>query len=367
MKLAVLTAFLPFRLPPQSSQRARLPDGLPAGLCLAAALALGACSSAAPRRAPVEDRVPVVRPAGAATPAASTANPSPAAVPAPQAAVPVIKPPPPGQENAGKPGYYSVKPGDTLARIGLETGQNWRDIARWNGLDNANLVEVGQVIRVAPPPGEVQAPVAVVQTRPVSPPARVDTRPLDPRTPAPGATPGAGALPPTAQAPTAPGAPAVVAPAPVASAPSPPVAAATAPAPAAAAAGSSSATREEDDITWSWPSGGPVMAGFDDSRSKGLVLGGRAGDAVLAAADGRVVYAGSGLRGYGNLVIVKHNANYLSAYAHNRALLVKEDQTVRRGQRIAEMGDSEAERVQLHFEIRRLGKPVDPARLLPNR
>jgi lipoprotein NlpD len=106
---------------------------------------------------------------------------------------------------------------------------------------------------------------------------------------------------------------------------------------------------------------------FDDARSKGLAISGRAGDPVLAAADGRVVYAGSGLRGYGNLVIVKHSANYLTAYAHNQSLLVREDETVRRGQKIAEMGSSDAERVQLHFEIRRQGKPIDPARLLPPR
>ena len=109
------------------------------------------------------------------------------------------------------------------------------------------------------------------------------------------------------------------------------------------------------------------MTPFDEQRSKGLAIGGKVGDPVLAAADGRVVYAGSGLRGFGNLVIVKHNNTYLSAYAHNQVLLVKEDQLVRRGQKIAEMGSSEAERVQLHFEIRRQGKPVDPARLLPPR
>jgi lipoprotein NlpD len=110
-----------------------------------------------------------------------------------------------------------------------------------------------------------------------------------------------------------------------------------------------------------------VVTPFDDNRSKGLAIGGKAGDPVLAAADGRVVYAGSGLRGYGNLVIVKHNNTYLTAYAHNQALLVKEDQLVRKGQKIAEMGSSDADRVQLHFEIRRQGKPVDPARLLPSR
>jgi lipoprotein NlpD len=111
-----------------------------------------------------------------------------------------------------------------------------------------------------------------------------------------------------------------------------------------------------------------VNSPFDEARGvKGLSITGKAGDPVLAAADGRVVYAGSGLRGYGNLVIVKHNNTYLTAYAHNQALLVKEDQAVRRGQKIAEMGSSDADQVKLHFEIRRLGRPVDPARLLPTR
>jgi lipoprotein NlpD len=110
-----------------------------------------------------------------------------------------------------------------------------------------------------------------------------------------------------------------------------------------------------------------VLQGFDEQRNKGVDIGGKAGDAVLAAADGRVVYAGSALRGYGNLVILKHNSTFLSAYAHNQTLLVKEDQVVKRGQRIAEMGSTDAERVQLHFEIRRDGKPVDPARYLPAR
>jgi len=106
---------------------------------------------------------------------------------------------------------------------------------------------------------------------------------------------------------------------------------------------------------------------FDDARNKGLVFRGKAGDPVYAAADGRVVYAGSGLRGYGNLIILKHNATYLTAYAHNQTLLVKDDQNVKRGQKIAEMGSSDADSVQLHFEIRKQGKPIDPARLLPPR
>ncbi len=138
-------------------------------------------------------------------------------------------------------------------------------------------------------------------------------------------------------------------------------------APAAAPSAPAPAREGDEEINWAWPAAGPVATGFDDVKSKGLAITGRAGDPVLAAADGRVVYSGSGLRGYGNLIIVKHNATYLTAYAHNQTLLVKEDQAVRRGQKIAEMGSSDADRVQLHFEVRRQGKPIDPARLLPPR
>ena len=268
---------------------------------------LAACASPV-NRAPVEDRVP------ARGGTAATAATPPSVAPAEAAKLP------PGSENLGKPGYYAVKAGDTLMRIGLETGQNWRDIGRWNGIDNPNSLEVGQVLRVVPPgiDPSAAAPRGVPGTA-----ARIETRPLDAR-------PAAGA--------------------------------ASAPTPAAAA------PRDADDeIAWGWPASGTVSAPFDEVRTKGLVFGGKAGDPVLAAADGRVIYAGSGLRGYGNMVIVKHNNSYLTAYAHNQALLVKEDQVVRKGQKIAEMGSSDAERVQLHFEIRRLGKPVDPARLLPPR
>jgi len=239
----------------------------------------------------------------------------------------------PGAENAGKAGYYTVKPGDTLIRVGLDSGQNWKDLVKWNALANPDIIEVGQVLRVVPPGVDA----AAAGTRPVTS-GKVDAKPLDGR-PVPPATAGS--------------APVTTATAPVAAAPAP------APAPPA---------REgDDDVNWAWPASGPVAAGFDEGRSKGLVIAGKAGDPVFAAADGRVMYAGSGLRGYGNLVIVKHNGTYLTAYAHNQTLLVKEDQAVRRGQKIAEMGASDAERVQLHFEIRRQGKPVDPSRLLPPR
>jgi lipoprotein NlpD len=109
------------------------------------------------------------------------------------------------------------------------------------------------------------------------------------------------------------------------------------------------------------------VASFDEAKNKGLDIAGKAGDPVLAAADGRVVYAGAGLRGYGNLIIVQHNKTYLTAYAHNQTLLVREDQSVRKGQKIAEMGSSDADRVKLHFEVRKQGRPVDPAKVLPNR
>lgn len=314
-------------------------------LLLGAACALTACTTAN-HRAPVEERQPPPRtgvtvvgtPASApaaATPVAAAASAPAAAASAPGAPADAAKPLP-GAENAGKPGYYTVKPGDTMIRIGLESGQNWRDIARWNGIDNPNVLEVGQVLRVAPPPSEA------VTVRPVAPPGAVPGRPLETR-------PAEAASAPATPAPTAP--------------PAPPAPAAT-PVPSAPA---QTARDPEEGIVWSWPAAGPVVTAFDDVRSKGLAIAGRAGDPVLAAADGRVVYAGSGLRGYGNLVIVKHSANYLTAYAHNQSLLVREDDAVRRGQRIAEMGSSDAERVQLHFEIRRQGKPIDPARLLPPR
>lgn len=287
------------------------------------AVVLVACSSK-PQRAPVESRPvphkPIATAVAASAPSAAGGT----------AATPEAKPLP-GAENAGKPGYYTVKPGDTLIRISLEQGQRWRDIWRWNQLEDPNRIEVGQVLRVVPP--EVDA--SAVSASGVAA-ARVETRPLEAR--------------PAAAAASAPAASAASAPAAPASAP------AAAP------------PKEADDgMNWQWPAAGALVGGFEDGKRLGIEISGKAGDPVLAAADGRVVYAGSGLRGYGNLVIVKHNAAYLTAYAHNQTLLVKEDQPVQRGQRIAEMGSSDAERVQLHFEIRRQGKPVDPLKLLPVR
>ncbi|HEY8881272.1 MAG TPA: peptidoglycan DD-metalloendopeptidase family protein [Roseateles sp.] len=280
---------------------------------LTTSLLLSACGVTPRHPAPVEDRNP--------QPAAAAATPAPAA----SAAVPEVKPPLPGAENAGKPGYYTVKPGDALIRIALDNGQSWRDVAKWNSLENPNRIEVGQVLRVVPPGVDPSS----VTAKPIASAGKVDTRPLDAK---------------------------------------PPVDAASAPVPApTSTAAPAAASGEEDNLAWGWPVTQSVSAGFDEQRNKGLDFAGKPGDPVFAVADGRVVYAGSGLRGYGNLVIIKHNNTYLTAYAHNRAMLVEQDQVVRKGQRIAEMGSTESDSVKLHFEVRKLGKPVDPAKLLPAR
>ena len=298
-------------LPRRPSGRAAVP-----ALLLALVMMLAACST--PRhRAPVESRANGPRPPATATvpKAPQDGEPSPGSVEAGPSSTGMQ----PDAVDAGA-GSYVVKPGDTLLRIALSHGRSWREIARWNQLDDPNRLEVGQVLRVTPPPGEEAASAAPAEAAQPAQPAAV------PATPARGtATPAA--VPPAA-------------------------------ADAADAQGA---------LRWQWPAAGPVLRGFDGSGSKGVAIGGQAGDAVLAASDGRVVYAGSGLRGYGNLVIVKHDNVFLSAYAHNSRLLVKEDDPVLRGQKIAEMGSSDADRVQLHFEIRRQGRPVDPLQYLPPR
>ncbi len=278
-------------------------------------LALVGCATST-HRAPVEDRGRVATPGvvGGAAPAK----------------------PLPGAENAGKPGYYTVKPNDTLIRISLEAGVTWRDIATWNNLENPNLIEVGQVLRVVPPGADASAGTTVV--KPVNS-AKIDARPLDSK-----------ALPAKGIAPAA----------------SAPMASASAAASGSSAAAASDA-KDADEPNWIWPASGPTVGNFEEGKRKGLAIGGKAGDPVMAAADGRVVYAGSGLRGYGNLIILKHSGDYLTAYAHNQSLLVKEDQVVRKGQKNAEMGSTDADRVELHFEIRKKGKPIDPAKQLPSR
>ncbi|VCU70254.1 Murein hydrolase activator NlpD precursor [Pigmentiphaga humi] len=231
---------------------------------------------------------------------------------------------------------YVVKRGDTLIRIALDHGEDWRDIAQWNSLADPNQIRPGQVLRVSRP-GTSRAPAqaapadnGVAEVTPVAPPSQSASRPLDAPAPSePAATP--------------------------------------APAPAPTPAPPRPADPAGERVEWAWPAGGKVIENFHETRNKGLDISGTPGDPVLAAADGKVVYSGSGLRGYGQLIIIKHNNTYLSAYAHNRAMLVKEGQAVRRGQKIAELGSTDAQSPRVHFEIRRQGKPVDPASYLPSR
>ncbi|WP_098497197.1 peptidoglycan DD-metalloendopeptidase family protein [Collimonas sp. PA-H2] len=268
-------------------------------------------------------------------------------------------------------GSYTVKQGDTLYRIALEFGQSYRDIVAWNKLENANDIKVGQVLRVQPDGSSGGAQAASVGTG-----SGVEVRSL-------GSAPSAAASNGSAtnkngprgdkrpyseaalaelqkpDAASSSDAPKAVAPAVVASA-----AAVAASTPAASVP--AAASGDEDKVDWMWPAEGKQIGAFDQGK-KGIDIAGKSGQSVVAAAGGKVMYAGSGIRGYGNLVIIKHTSNLLSAYAHNKTILVKEGQTVSKGQKIAEMGNSDSDVVKLHFEVRQQGKPVDPSKFLPNR
>ena len=256
------------------------------------------------------------------------------------------------------PAYYTVKRGDTLLRIALEHGQNYRDLVAWNDLSNPNDIKVDQVLRVLPPNGDTGG----AQTSAIVMPPVTEIKPAAPVVPKKTGPRGEKrAYSDTTLAELrADGGSADVKPAPA-------PAAVVAAAPAAAAAAPAAAAPGDEKISWMWPSEGKVIGTFDEGKNKGVDIAGKAGQQVVAAGAGKVMYAGSGIRGYGNLVIVKHSNSLLSAYAHNRSILVKEGQNVNKGQAIAEMGDSDADRVKLHFEIRQQGKPVDPSKFLPNR
>ncbi len=261
------------------------------------------------------------------------------------------------EEPKDEKGMYTVRRGDTLLRIALDHGENYRDIVAWNNLRDPDDIKVGQVLRVsAPERGERSANM---QTQPLPAPPPAPPRKTEPRADkqpysetAVAARPDAGVQAGARTEPVRPVAPAAPA--------------AAAPAPAIAAAGTAAANGDEK-LSWMWPADGRIVATFDEGRNKGIDIAGRPGQQVVAAGAGKVMYAGSGIRGYGNLVIVKHSNSLLSAYAHNRKIVVKEGDNVAKGQMIAEMGDSDADSVKLHFEIRQQGKPVDPSRFLPGR
>lgn len=251
-------------------------------------------------------------------------------------------------------GLHTVQSGETLYAIAFANGLDYRDIAIWNQLESADRILVGQVLRLAPPAGAVEI------------------KPLDDE-PAPTARPLTDA--PLLREPQAqllvyseanwaqvsearPATPAVATPA----TPAPAVPVAASPAPASGASAASTA-----DEGWQWPADGTLTGRFGGAGGKGIDIAGARNTPVRAVAAGKVVYSGSGLRGYGRLLIIKHAGEFLSAYAHNEAILVKEGDIVEAGQKIALMGDSDADRVKLHLEIRRYGKPLDPLSYLPER
>ena len=253
--------------------------------------------------------------------------------------------------------YHAVKKGDTLYSIALDHGQDYKDVAAWNHLDNPNLIKIGQQLRVTPP--DNGSPVAVVKPVISSSPVEVKPAPAaaSSNTETLKREPKGGKLAYSDEA---------LATARQGDAAEKPAEAR----PEARPAEPNSAEKPViagDDVDWMWPATGKLITPFAEGSSKGLDIAGRAGDPVLAAAAGVVSYAGAGLRGYGNLVVLRHNGTYLSVYAHNSKILVKEKQAVSKGQKIAEIGSTDTESPRLHFEIRRQGKPADPQKFLPTR
>lgn len=288
-----------------------------ASVVLVSAGLLAGCGATRP--APVADRLPPPKPAARVT------SKSAAAVTAPRQ----------------RPDFHTVKNGETLYSIALEYGLDHRELALWNGVDPGRI-RVGQQLRLNPPRNVVAKPLG-------QPAASVEGRPL-----------GAGGKP-------IPSGNVLAEPkgirAPYSEETYAEMSKSGSATPAEPAKPARAAAPGEPD--WGWPVSGKVLQSFTETASKGIAIAGKSGQPVNAAADGRVIFSGTGIRGLGKLVVIKHNEQFLSVYAHNRQLLVKEGQAVSKGQKIAEMGDSDADRVKLHFEIRRQGKPVDPLSVLP--
>ncbi len=224
----------------------------------------------------------------------------------------------PASKPAPAEGTYVVKKGDTLYSIALENGADYREVALWNRLDDPTKISVGQVLRVVPPEERAQVGRAKL-------PERGEARPLE-------------LPPPQGQGRTPP---------PAGKAPAPPPATSQA-------------------AEFIWPARGKVIAGFAEPRRKGIDIDGKLGDPVIAAAAGRVTYTGTGIPGLGKLVVIKHDNGFITVYAHNKEILVKEQQAVKRGQKIAEVGNTDADRPKLHFQIRKGSAAVDPMRYLPS-
>jgi lipoprotein NlpD len=260
----------------------------------------------------------------------------------PQTKAPPVKKPAPRVAQVPdqpRPAFYTVKTGDTLYSIALEFGLDYRELAAWNNVEPSRI-RVGQQLRLTPPGSVVASPLrtpsGAVETKPLTG-AGVKVEPRGVRVPysdqAYAQMSGAKSDPVAAKPPSQPE-----------PKPFPPSA---------------------DEVDWIWPVSGKIISPFNEASNKGIGIAGKMGQPVVAAGPGRVIFSGTGIRGLGKLIVIKHNEKFLSVYAHNRELMVKEGQTVTRGQKIAEMGNTDTDQVKLHFEIRRMGKPVDPADLLP--
>lgn len=260
-----------------------------------------------------------------------------------------------------RPDVYTVQKGDTLYSIALEHGLDYRELAEANGVEDVNVIHVGRQLRLKP---AAQAALTV----PLKAAPAVEGRLIGSEVPSVKNAPKPLKLAYSEKAVAQlEGQSAAVAAPKSEPAPAPAKLAKAEEKPRPAEFSRESGGEDDDQVDWGWPVNGKVIAGFADSQNgKGVDIAGKAGQPVFASASGKVVYSGSGLRGYGKLIIIKHNKTYLSAYAHNSQILVKEGQAVGKGQKIAEMGDSDADRVKLHFEIRRLGRPVDPTKYLSN-
>ena len=308
-------------------------------LCILGVIALAGCATDMP--APVTERNP-----SSARPKTVTAPVRPAAT-----------------LSASESGTHTVQKGDTLYAIAFANNLDFQELARWNNLESVDIIRVGQVLRLTSPDSIAAAASKGVEIQPL----KIDARPqAQALSEAPLVREPQGVLLPyseanwaLANAPPAPRPapvppPLVVQPAPVV----PPVLAVP-PNPAVVTPGPTTVE------SWIWPANGALKGRFGEAGGKGIDIVGERNSPILAAAPGRVVYSGAGLRGYGRLVIIKHPGEYLSAYAHNQDVLVKEGDTVNAGQKIALMGDSDADRVKLHFEIRQYGRPLDPLKYLP--
>ncbi len=331
--------------------------------CLALLFGVFSGCSSTPRHAPVSDRAPVLKKVPGST-----------------------LPTPKFKEADWRPPVHTVQKGDTLYGIALEYGFDYKELAEWNSIPAPYIIRVGQPLRLASSQqdGVVTTPLKSVASVAESSPA-IENRPLAQTGSLLKTQPKAVKIAYSAKAEVAPAAAAPVVSlkqettlpkTQPAAEERPRVPEARLPAkvsedkPAAVANEDKKPSQpsggDDDDLEWGWPAKGKVIASFNEGANlKGVDISGKTGQPVFASAPGKVVYSGSGLRGYGKLVIIKHNKTYLSAYAHNNLILVKEGQTVLKGQRIAEMGDSDSDQVKLHFEIRRLGKPVDPVKYLP--